>query len=118
MQRLFNSVRHAWHGLIFLVREERNFSLHLVMAVIAVCIALILDFLLWEFALLIFAIGLVLLMEIVNTVSEKLIDIAKPRIHFYAGMVKDMMAAAVLIAVLVAIIIGMMLFIPHIRLLF
>jgi len=118
MYRFYTSVRHAWHGLAFLVKEERNFRIHLMVAIAVLCLAWILDFLPWEFALLSLTIALVLLTEIINTVSEKIIDMTKPRLHFYAGMVKDMMAAAVLLSVCMAICVGIALFFPHIEHLF
>ncbi|PJE53032.1 MAG: diacylglycerol kinase [Parcubacteria group bacterium CG11_big_fil_rev_8_21_14_0_20_48_46] len=113
MYRFYTSFRHAWHGLVFVVKEERNFRFHLAAAAIALLFAHILRFVFWEYALLLVVVGLVLLMEIINTVCEKIIDMTKPRLHFYAGMVKDMMAAAVLIAAVVALAVGWWLFWPH-----
>jgi diacylglycerol kinase len=50
----------------------------------------------------------------VNIAIERLVDIMKPRIHHYAGVVKDATAAAVLVASLGALVVGLVIFIPYI----
>ena len=55
----------------------------------------------------------VLAMEIINTIFERVVDILKPRVHPYAQLIKDIMAAAVLIASIGAIVIGFIIFYPY-----
>lgn len=55
----------------------------------------------------------VLVLEVVNTIFEKLVDILKPRMHSYVGVIKDMMAATVLLAAVGAVVIALMVFIPY-----
>lgn len=57
----------------------------------------------------------VLVLEIVNTVVEKFIDLLKPRMHHYSGAIKDMMAAAVLLAAIGAVVIGVLIFYPYVN---
>ena len=59
------------------------------------------------------AIGLVILMEIVNSAVERVTDVLKPRINGYVKEIKDIMAAAVMLASLVALIIGVIIFWPY-----
>jgi diacylglycerol kinase len=55
----------------------------------------------------------VLVLEIINSIFERIVDVYKPRLNPYVRDIKDMMAAAVLIASLGAAIIGLMIFIPY-----
>jgi undecaprenol kinase len=55
----------------------------------------------------------VLAMELLNTALEYFTDLLKPRLHHYVLVIKDTMAAAVLITSLGALIIGLIIFIPH-----
>ncbi len=68
----------------------------------------------FEWIALIFAIGLVIIAEAFNTAIEIDIDLTSPEYHPYARDTKDVAAAAVLLSVLVAIIIGLIVFLPKI----
>lgn len=67
----------------------------------------------WERIALSLVITLVLVLELINTIMEKIVDILKPRIHHYVEIIKDMMAAAVLIASLGALAVGLLIFLPY-----
>ena len=56
----------------------------------------------------------ILILESLNTIFERLSDILKPRLHNYILIIKDIMASAVLLASLGAVVIGLMIFWPHI----
>ena len=53
-------------------------------------------------------------MELINTIFEKVVDVLRPRIHHYAEVIKDIMAAAVLVSSIGAVIIGVLIFLPYI----
>lgn len=61
---------------------------------------------------LIAAIGFVLVTEIINSAIENLVDLVSPEKQKKAGLIKDMAAAAVLIASITAAIIGVLIFYP------
>lgn len=67
----------------------------------------------WEWVALILASSLVILMEIVNSSVERVTDVLKPRINGYVKEIKDIMAAAVMLSSLAALIIGLIIFLPH-----
>jgi len=69
----------------------------------------------WEAIILILIIMFVLIFELINTVVERVVDILKPRVHPYAKLVKDLMAAAVLISSIMAVVIGLIIFLPYVR---
>lgn len=68
-----------------------------------------------EGGLLILAVGVVWAAEAANTSVEYLVDLVHPEWHPLAGRVKDLAAAAVLLAALAAAGVGMLVFLPHIR---
>lgn len=63
--------------------------------------------------LLVLSMALVLILEVVNSVFEQLVDLLKPRLHYVVGEIKNMMAAAVLLASLAAAVVGGVIFWPY-----
>jgi len=68
----------------------------------------------YEWAMLWVAMGLVFVSEGLNTALETTIDVLHPGIHPMIGRAKDMAAGATLSASIVAIIVGLYIFSPHI----
>ena len=68
---------------------------------------------LMEWCLVTLAMGLVLSLELLNTAGEKLVDILSPDHDPRYGMVKDILAGAVLIAALAAALVGSLVFLPR-----
>jgi diacylglycerol kinase len=56
----------------------------------------------------------VLVLELLNTSIEHLVDLVKPRLNEYVKEVKDVMAGAVLLASVFAVIIGAVIFWGHV----
>jgi len=110
---LVASFRHALSGLAEVARTERNFRIHLVATIIAVGLGVWLTLTKTEWLLLTLAIVSVLILEVLNAVVERLVDLVKPRLHPILHDVKDMMAATVLIAAVGALVMGYFIFLPH-----
>ncbi len=68
---------------------------------------------LWERVMILVVIMAVLVLELLNSSIERVVDLVKPRLHAYAGDIKDLMAGAVLIASLFALVIGVVVFWSH-----
>lgn len=113
LERFWRSFRHARHGLYLAVANENSFRIHLAVAVAVVLLLLALRVTPVEAAIIIFLISSILSLELVNTVVERFVDLLEPRIHPYAGLVKDFLAAAVLITSVSAAIIGALIFWPY-----
>lgn len=109
------SLTFALKGLHYVYVHERNFRIQFGLAVIAVSVAFLLEASVTQWLFVITAIASVLALEVVNTVFEKVIDLIHPRVHHYAGTIKDLVAAAVLVASLSALTVGALVFIPLIR---
>lgn len=108
--RFKKSMRHALDGLIYAVSHEKNFRIEIMVAIFVIILMFIFKLKSWEIIVLILMIMWVLILELVNTVFERVVDILKPRIHPYARLIKDLMAAVVLISSIVAMIIGVIIF--------
>ena len=106
--------KHAFAGLWHVLRTQRNAWIHSLAAAAVIVTALWLGLDRRDWALLLFAIGLVWVTELVNTALEATIDLAKPDQHPLARTGKDIAAAAVLIAAVFAVIIGILILGPPI----
>lgn len=109
-----NSMRYAMKGIRYAWKHEQNFRLQIMAAIIVIILMIVLQVSALEAVALTAVITAVLVLELANTIVEKMVDLLKPRLHHYSGVVKDMMAAAVLITSLAAVIIGCIIFIPAI----
>ena len=78
----------------------------------------VLDLAVWEQIILILLSAAVLIMEVLNSIVERITDGLKPRLSPMVKEVKDMMAGAVLLTVLASSIIGLMIFVPALLALF
>jgi len=109
--KMLRSFRHAFAGLRFLM-EENNARFHVFVAVIVLSAGFYLKLSAIEWTVIITQIGLVLVVETLNTAIEKLCDFVSPEYHQLIGKVKDLAAAAVLIMSIVAVIVGIIIFLP------
>lgn len=112
-QRL-RSFRYAFRGILFMVKTQHNFWIHLVLAVLVIAAGFIFCISLTEWTLVVFAIGLVLSAEVFNSAIEQLTDLTSPDFHPRAGRVKDLAAGAVLLTAIAAVLIGLLIFVPKI----
>jgi diacylglycerol kinase (ATP) len=104
----------ALRGTRLAARSERHFRAHLVIAVLALLAAAWAGFAEVELGLLTFTIALVLVSELVNTAIEMLTDLLHPGAGRRAAAVKDVAAAAVLVSTGLALVVGAVLFLPHV----
>lgn len=115
IREIKKSFRNAINGLKYSFLYERNFQIEIIIAVFVLVLILIFKVKSWEAIILFLMIMLVLIMELINTVVERVVDILKPRIHPYAKLIKDIMAAVVMISSTVALIVGVIVFYPYFR---
>jgi rRNA maturation RNase YbeY len=110
---MLDTFRAAFAGLGNSLVTQRNVRIHVTVAAAAVILGAVLGFVLWEWAVLVLTIALVLVTEALNSAAEALVDLTSPERRPLAGRVKDLGAAAVLLAAIFAIIVGAILFLPH-----
>lgn len=108
------SFYYAGTGIRRFLYREHNARIHLVATVIVVLAGIVYKVSWPEAAILAAAVGLVWLAEMFNTCLEKAMDLISREIKPEIGFIKDLAAAAVLVASIVAFLIGLFIFIPHI----
>lgn len=118
MRDLRQSFVHAFHGLVFCLKHERNFRIHICAAVLTILLGFIVRFSAIEFVLLILTISSVMVTEILNTMIEKTIDTFTNKFSPTAKVVKDASAGAVFICAIVSVVVGLILFLRQGRILF
>lgn len=104
---------YALHGIVYAFKHERNFQIECLIALVMIVLAFWLEITSVEKGILFVIIALVLGMELINTAFERVIDMLKPRVHPYARVVKDVMAGAVLFIAFIAVLIGILIFLPY-----
>lgn len=114
LKKFLRSLLHALNGIKHLLLTEQNARFHLGMTILVGIFAFILRVNRVEAAILFFAVVLVFAIEIINTAVEYLLDHIHPETHLKIGLVKDALAGAVLISSIIAAVVGLLIFLPHI----
>jgi diacylglycerol kinase len=110
----WQSTQHALHGIIYVYTHERSFRLQCFVAVCILLSAVLFGFEMWEYIVLVLVCASVLTLEVLNSALEVVLDILKPRLSAQVGVAKDIMAGAVMLASFCSVIIGGILFFPHV----
>ncbi|WP_251520452.1 diacylglycerol kinase family protein [Staphylococcus sp. HKU1] len=105
---------YAFQGMWVLLKKDYKFLMHLITAFVVVCFGFFFNISRIEWLLIIVSIGLVIAFEVINTAVEYVVDLVTEDYHPLAKHAKDVAAFSVLIAVIVAFIVGLLIFIPHI----
>lgn len=111
-RRLQRSFWFAFRGFYTAFRQEPNFRIHIFAALCVTLVGLILRLRLIEWVVLVFTIIFVLILELINTAIEAIVDLVSPEIQEKARIAKDVSAAAVFLAALFAVVVGITLFLP------
>lgn len=110
---LFTSFKYAWAGITYAFTTQRNFRVHTGVGTIAILLCYVLHVSSVEAAVICLTIGAVLVMEILNTALESLVDLTVGQTyHELAKIAKDCAAGAVLMAAIVALLIAILIFAP------
>ena len=115
LKKFIRSFHYAIRGLTRLIKTEQNAGVHFMAAVLLGIGAYVFQLTRIEAVVLFFAVALVFAIEIINTAIEKLLDIVHPESHSQIAYVKDALAGAVLIASLIALVVGILIFYPHVE---
>jgi len=107
--------RYAFAGLWHVLRTQRNAWIHATATIIVIFLGVWLQVERQDWVLLILAIFIVWQAEIINTALEAITDLASPEDHPLARVGKDVGAGAVLLASVVAFILGMVVLIPALK---
>jgi diacylglycerol kinase len=112
IQSRARSFRYAFMGWWYVIRTQRNAWIHALVSLGALILAVWLNVKPPEIALIVLTIALVWTAEFLNTALEAVVDLASPQHHPLARVGKDVGAAAVLIAALASVVIGLLILGP------
>ena len=116
---VLKSFKYAFSGISYVLKTSRNFKIQLIFAFTSLMIGLLLQISQSNFVILIATIMSVLILEILNTSIESIVDlVVKKEFSSLAKISKDTSAGAVLLASINSVIIAVYIFVPKIKLLF
>ena len=111
-KKFFYSLKNGVRGL-FVVSKENNFKIILSIAFLVIVLSVILPLKRWEYLFVIFSIGFVISIEMLNSKLERILDLVNPTYNKDVKDIKDISAGAVLVASATTLIIGILIFTPH-----
>lgn len=111
---IYVSVSDALQGIIQVVRWERNMRIHLFLGLLVVIFATVLGVSRLEMVALITVIGVVFMAELFNTAVEEIVNLITPDFYPLAGIIKNVSAGAVLVAALISVAVGYLVFVDYI----
>lgn len=114
LQSLLAAFYVAARGILYCIIHERNMKIHLGCALIVLVAGCIVHLAAWEWCACLLCIALVCALECMNTALEASVNLATARYHELARIAKDAAAGSVLVAAFFSLIIGLLIFVPHI----
>ncbi len=114
LKNRLKSVGYAAKGAFLLLKTESSIQIQFVIGVIVTVLGFYFNISATEWMMQVFAIGLIMSVEGVNTAIEKMSDFVHPEHHIKIGFIKDIAAGAVFISAITAIIIGCIIYFPKI----
>ncbi|MBO8203753.1 diacylglycerol kinase family protein [Prochlorococcus marinus] len=113
------SFKYAFSGISYVLKTSRNFKIQLIFAFTSLFIGFLLQICLSNYVILVATIMSVLILEILNTSIESIVDlVVKKEFSSFAKISKDTSAGAVLLASINSVIIALYIFVPKLNLLF
>ena len=112
MKTFFNAVLFALQGIKQFFSRDRNGKIQMVIGVTAIILGVIVSLTPFQWLLVVFCIGLVISLEMINSAIERFCDLVTTDFHPGIKIIKDVAAGAVLMASITSLIIGLIIFIP------
>ncbi|MGD9475825.1 MAG: diacylglycerol kinase family protein [Eubacteriaceae bacterium] len=117
-RKLKKSFTFAIQGIIYTLKTQQNMRIHFLVGAMAVIAGFVFKISTPEWLALVIVICFVLILEILNTAIETLVDLYTEEYHHLAKVAKDTAAGAVLIAAIMSICVGLIIFVPKLIALF
>ncbi|BDV02332.1 MAG: diacylglycerol kinase [Candidatus Hepatoplasma vulgare] len=114
-KRVSQKIANALKGLWIIISEEKSLWVHFFVTFFVILFGILFDLSTWEWVAVVFSIGLVIGFEIMNTAIEYLVDIFSFEYNVKAKKIKDVAAMATLFVTIIAIVIGLLIFIPEFK---
>lgn len=111
---LIESFGFAWQGIKYALTHDQNFKIHLAASILVVALTIYFDVSPFEMGILGVMIILVITTEMINTAIENMVDLITEEHREEARIAKDVSAGMVLIASVGALVVGFLIFAPHV----
>lgn len=111
---LIQSFGYAWQGIKYALKYDQNFRIHIAVAALVIILSIYFDVNPFEMGILGVMIVLVIATEMINTAIENMVDLITKEYREEAKIAKDVSSGMVLISSLGALIVGFLIFTPHI----
>lgn len=118
MTGFVRSFKYALTGIKLAVEVDRNVRIHIISGLLVLIVSILLGISRIEFLFVLFAIFFVLITEMINTAIEEMTNLIISEHRREARIAKDVAAAAVLLAAVFAVIVGIIVLSPRLILLF
>jgi len=112
MKTFFNAVLFALQGMKQFFSRDRNGQIQMVIGITAIILGFTVSLTPFQWLLVLFCIGLVISLEMINSAIERFCDLVTTEFHPGIKIIKDVAAGAVLVASITSLIIGLIIFIP------
>ena len=112
MRTFFRSVLFALMGMKQFFSRDRNGRIQVVIGITAIVLSITVSLPPFQWLLVLFCIGLVISLEMINSAIERYCDLVTTDFHPGIKVIKDVAAGAVLVASIMSLIIGLIIFIP------
>lgn len=114
LKRLISSFNYAVSGIVQALKTEPNMKIHFFIAFLVLFLSLFFNLSRVELMILLLTMAFVIVAEMINTAVEKTIDLITEEYHPLAKIVKDVAAGAVLVAAVISVVVGYLLFFDRI----
>ena len=106
----YKSLLYSIKGAFWMLKSERNFQLEVFALIINLFLIVYFKLNSTDVALILLVCFLVLIAETINTAIEKICDFVEPNFNKKIGIIKDISAGAVILATLLSIIVGVLVY--------
>ncbi len=114
IKKFIHSFEYPIKGLKYAYRNEQNLAVDVGISILVLIASIIFKLSITEWVVVVFTIGAVLSLELINTAIEAVVDLVTEEYHPLAKVAKDTSAAAVFVIAIVAAIEGIIIFLPKI----
>jgi len=112
--KLIRSFHFAINGILFAMKRDQNFRVHIAISLLVIAASIFFDVNPFEMGILGVMIVLVMVTEMINTSIEHMVDLITKEYKEDAKIAKDVSAGMVLLSSIGAIIVGFLIFAPHV----
>ena len=114
LKNRIKSIGYAFKGAMLLLKTEASIKIQLCIALLITAAGFYFEISSTEWIVQILAISIIMSVEGINTAIESIADFIHPEHHTKIGFIKDIAAGAVFIAAILAVAIGLIIYIPKI----